>query len=380
VNIRLRHEAGLQTAEAIDLFQDTKIHLPQDQLGFVIGLIRQGQHVRPVGTQGQFQKGACKAASFFDYCEHAAGCDIQPAESPAHHAQHFGHEPVIRIVQHSLIRRQNLVSVALSLQQPQANFFVIGTQHQDGIIQFTRHRQGPPVHTLLQDCIDIRRYVFSRRLDRQGYGAPFCVQRHIDIGIAVAVIPNFTGDRGHLNAFGLAGSFAVLRQFSGAGIHLFHKALLGRDMIDQVPFLGALTANAFSRRAENICQIAAHFTLFGQTGQATCTRQYAQQGHLWQADCAGTIINQENFITGQRHFIAAPCRHAITGRNEFQARMFRAVFNGVTGLIGELTEIHFPAMGGLAQHVDIRARTEHAIQAGRHNNRFNGWMFKPHAL
>ncbi len=37
-------------------------------------------------------------------------------------------------------------------------------------------------------------------------------------------------------------------------------------------------------------------------------------------------------------------------------------------------------MGGLAQHVDIRTRTEHAVQTRGHDNRLNGWMFKPHAL
>src|SRR4029450_9379765 len=50
------------------------------------------------------------------------------------------------------------------------------------------------------------------------------------------------------------------------------------------------------------------------------------------------------------------------------ARLRGRLLDGVPGLVGELAEVHLPAVGGLREHPDVGARAEDALLAGGDND------------
>ena len=58
----------------------------------------------------------------------------------------------------------------------------------------------------------------------------------------------------------------------------------------------------------------------------------------------------------------------IQRRDEFQARVTARILDAVPRFVRELAEVHLPGVRGLAEHVDVRARTEDTIaRAGDHD-------------
>ena len=60
--------------------------------------------------------------------------------------------------------------------------------------------------------------------------------------------------------------------------------------------------------------------------------------------------------------------------------MAARVFDPVPRFIGELAEVHFPGMRRLAEHVDIRAGTEHPVPRARDHDGADFWMLEPDPL
>ena len=126
-------------------------------------------------------------------------------------------------------------------------------------------------------------------------------------------------------------------------------------MVNQAPVLGFLASNTFGAGAEQVGEIVADFFLVGHTGQPTGARQHSEQWYLGQADGAAAVIDQQDFIAGQREFITTPGAGTVDGGQKFQSAVRRAVLKAIPGLVREFTKIHFPCMTGDAEHEDVGA-------------------------
>ncbi len=120
--------------------------------------------------------------------------------------------------------------------------------------------------------------------------------------------------------------------------------------------------------------------LVGDAGQAACARQHAEQGHFRQGHGAGTVVHQHDFIASQGQLVATTSASAVQGGDKFQAIVLAGVFDAVAGFVGELAEVHFPAVGGHAQHEDVGTGTKHAVFQAGHHHRAHFWVLKTDAL
>ena len=345
-----------------------EVHLAQGQLGRLVGVVGQHQHVGTVGGKGQLGQRTGKARTRLDQGEQAARGHVDAGEGAAHVAQGFAGEPVVLVVQHGGVRRQHGSGVAFGLEQPGADVQLVGAHVQDGVVEFARHRQRVPVGACGLDAGFVSRHSSSRGLDGEGGGALDAVDHHAHMGVAQAVGFDGAVQGGQLHTFGALRAVAGGGQFLGALFHgLLEHSGLG-DRIDQAPVHGLLAAYAFLAGAENVGQVVAHMALVGHAGQATGARQHAQQRHFGQRHRRRTVIDQHDLVAGQGQFVTAAGAGTVEGRDELQAVVLGRVFDAVAGLVGEFAEVHLPAVAGDAQHENVGARAEHAVaQAGHHH-------------
>ncbi|MNN10352.1 hypothetical protein D3C81_1232740 [compost metagenome] len=120
--------------------------------------------------------------------------------------------------------------------------------------------------------------------------------------------------------------------------------------------------------------------LVGHTGQAAGARQHAQQRHFRQAHRGGAVVHQQDFVAGQRQFIAAAGAGAVDRCQELQAAVLRRVFDAVAGLVGELAEVDLPRMAADAEHEDIGARAEHLVLAAGDDHGAHFGVFEADAV
>src|SRR4030095_852991 len=88
-------------------------------------------------------------------------------------------------------------------------------------------------------------------------------------------------------------------QFFSAGLHGFCEIRGRCDFVDQPPGLGAFTLDAVGIGAEKVGEVAADSTFVHDAREATGSGKNAEQRSFRQANCAGAIIDQEKFVTGE---------------------------------------------------------------------------------
>ncbi|MCY1294200.1 hypothetical protein D9M69_353230 [compost metagenome] len=159
-------------------------------------------------------------------------------------------------------------------------------------------------------------------------------------------------DRRERDALRIGRAVALRGQRQRALLHLLREHRRLGDIVDQPPVLGALAAHAFGGGAEDIGQVVAHMALVGHTGQAAGARQHAQQRHFRQAHRGGAVVHQQDFVAGQRQFIAA----AGAG------------------------EVDLPRMAADAEHEDIGARAEHLVLAAGDDHGAHFGVFEADAV
>ena len=350
------------------------------QLGRFVSVVRQRQHVSAVGAERQLSQGARKASAFFDQGEQAARRHVQTGQRAAQVANGFTHQPVVFVRQQGRVRRQDGRCIARSLEHPGADVQFVGAHVQDGVIQFAHHLQRPPVHACGFDSRDVGGLRRGRGFDGESGDALGAVDFHGDVGVSQGIGCNGAVQRSEGHAFGTCGADAASGQFLGTGLHgFFEHGGLG-DRIDQTPVHGFLTAHTFDAGAEDVGQVVAHMALVGHAGQAAGARQHTQQRHFGQRHGAGAVIDQHDFIASQSQLVAAASAGAVQGRDEFQAVVLAGVFDAVAGFVGELAEVHFPAVGGHAQHEDVGTGAEHAVLQAGHHHRAHFGVLKADAL
>ena len=148
-------------------------------------------------------------------------------------------------------------------------------------------------------------------------------------------------------------------------------------MVYEPPLLGAISANAFGSGAEDVGKVAAHLALVDQPSQPARSGQHAQQRDLRQAHGRGAVVDHRDLVAGERQFVAAAGRRAVQRGEELEARVAARILDTVAGLVGEFAEVDLPRVRALTEHVDVRARAEHARLARGHHHGFHPRMLEP---
>ncbi len=326
------------------------------------------QHVAAVRGQRQLQQRAGKARAGLDQREQAARGHVQARQRAAQHAGGFAHEPVVRMAFQRGVGGQDAVGVALGLEDPGADVQFVGAHGQDGVVQFARHLQRPPGRAGRQDIGDFHGCVALGRAHGPDGQALVAVDAHVDVAVGQAIGAFLAVQRRQRDALRIGRAVAALRQ----GLRAFAHGLLetgGLDhLVHQPPVLGALAAHAFDQGAENVGMVVAHLALVGHAGQSAGAGQHAQQRHFGQRHGRRAVVDQHDFVAGQRQLVAAAGAGAVERGDELQAAVAAGVLDAVAGFVGELAEVHLPGMRGQAQHEDVGARTEDAfLHAGDHH-------------
>ena len=110
------------------------------------------------------------------------------------------------------------------------------------------------------------------------------------------------------------------------------------------------------------------------------TGQHAQQRYLGQADGGGAVINQQNFVAGQRQFVAATSAGAVDRCQKLQTAVRRRVFQAITRLVGEFAEIDFPSVAAQAEHKDVGAGAKHFVLGAGHHHAAHLGVLKADAV
>ena len=211
-------------------------------------------------------------------------------------------------------------------------------------------------------------------------GALGAVDVHLDVAVMqrVGAVAALQGRECH--AFAVGGAVAQGGELQGARLHAGGKVGGAHRFVHQAPFHGLLAAHAFHAGAKQVGQVVAHFALVGHAGQAAGAGQHAQQRHFRQAHRAGTVVDQNDFVTGQGQLVAATGAGAVHGSQKFQAAVGGRVFQAVAGFIRELAKVHLPGVAADAQHKDVGARAKHFVFGAGHDHGAHFGVFKADAL
>ena len=170
------------------------------------------------------------------------------------------------------------------------------------------------------------------------------------------------------HAFGVRRTIALVRQSQRVLPHNLGKLRRLGQGVDQAPILGFLAAHALAGGGKNIRQIVSHVAFVGDPRQSAGAGQHAQKRHLRQADGAGAVVDQDDFVAGQRQLVAAAGAGTVHRREEFQAAILGRILQPVAGFVGEFAEIDLPRMAGQAEHVNVGTGAEDALfAAGQHD-------------
>ena len=150
--------------------------------------------------------------------------------------------------------------------------------------------------------------------------------------------------------------------------------------VDQPPVDRPLPAHAFGRRAKNIGEVAPHFALVGQPRQPSGAGQDAQQRHFRQAHRRRAIVDQKDFIAGERQLVAAAGAGAVDGGEEPDAVVGAGILHAVARFVGELAEVDFPCVRRQPQHVDVGAGAEKPLAGAGDDHAMDFRMLEANAV
>ncbi|EEA02927.1 hypothetical protein BH160DRAFT_1779 [Burkholderia sp. H160] len=206
------------------------------------------------------------------------------------------------------------------------------------------------------------------------------IDRHVHGLIAEAVFAIRPFDARERDAWRSGRTIAVRSEFERARLNGLVELVRLHDFVDETPRLRAFTAHALDHRAENIRAIVTHLAFVGHARETARARQHAEQRHFRQRHRRGAIVDQIDFVAGEREFIAAARACAVHRGKKLQARMARRIFEPIAGFVRELAEVDLPCMRRKPQHEDICARAEHPVLQARHHHRADFRMLEANPL
>jgi len=97
---------------------------------------------------------------------------------------------------------EHLVAIALGLQNPEAEFRLIGAQHQDRIVELARHLEGPELGAPRPHRLAALRSIVQRRGDSDCRKAARAVEAHVDQLIMITLDVDDALERRQLHTAG----------------------------------------------------------------------------------------------------------------------------------------------------------------------------------
>ena len=146
-------------------------------------------------------------------------------------------------------------------------------------------------------------------------------------------------------------------------------------LVHQAPLHGPAAAHPGRVGGEVVRQVAAHPALVGQPGQPAGAGQDAEQRQLGQRHGRRAVVDQHDVLAGQRELVTAAGGGAVERREIGLPRARGGVLHRVARLVGELAEVHLPAVLRRGQHPDIRTGAEDPVlAAGEHHDAHLGML------
>src|SRR5208337_5521939 len=106
----------------------------------------------------------------------------------------------------------------------------------------------------------------------------------------------------------------------------------------------------------DVGEVMADVALVGEAGEAAGAGQHAEQRRLGKADGAAAVVDEQDFVAGERQLVAAAGAGPVDGGEELEPLASRRVLEPVAGLVGELAEVDLPGVAGNAEHEDVGPR------------------------
>ena len=259
------------------------------------------------------------------------------------------------------IDREHGVDVAAGFENPGAYSGFAGTQPQDQVVEFARHRQRPPLRTRGVDRLRIGRLCRCGCENGNRRGARVAIDQRVDVAVVQTLLVDSALERCERDAPAGSRAGALRGECGRALLYRRGELLRLRDVVDQFPLQGAVRAHALRGAAEHVCAIAPYLALVGQACQSAGARQDAEQRYLRQAHGGRAVVDHQDLVAGECQLVAAARHGAVHCGEKFQPVVPARIFHAVAGLVGELAEVHFPGVRRLAEHVDVGARAEHAF-------------------
>ena len=196
-----------------------------------------------------------------------------------------------------LVNAEHRAPVAKGSQHPDPDLRLVQAEMQDGVVELPTHRQGPVGRA---GCLDLSRLggLRDRWRAHDECGRGHCpVQCHLQVAVSDLGLVDFAGERAQ-------GDAAVVRSIrrrspsEGSLPEVGDEAGWRCHRVDQSPVDCLLSTHSFGSRREHISQITAHPALVDEARQASCPRQDAEQGHLGQGHGRGSIVDEDDLVTG----------------------------------------------------------------------------------
>ncbi len=255
--------------------------------------------------------------------------------------------------------------VAARAQQHRAEVRLVEAQVPQRVAQLAEGAQRPQIGALGGHRGRCRRRRRLRRGDGQRGGAGGTVELDLDVAVADAVGLEAGLERRQLDTRAAGDAGHLLGQRHGALAHAGVEARLGQERVDQAPLDGALALHALGDGAEHVGPVAPHLALVDQAGEPAGAGQDGEQRRLGKRDRRRAVVDEDDLVAGEGQLVAAAGRGALARGQEAQPASARRVLHGHARLVGELAEVDLERVRRGAEHVDVGAGAEHAVEVGR---------------
>ncbi len=253
-------------------------------------------------------------------------------------------------------------------EHPEADLVLVHTQVQDQIVELARHRERPEIHAqrLHAGGGGRRRRLRCRHGDLGQAAAAIDLTRHPAVGDPIPL--ERARQRRECDAARVGRPITASRQLGRQLTHALVQSRARHDLVDQVPLHRPLALDAFLERREVVGAVAADLALVRQPRQTAGTRQHGQQRNLGQRHGGVAVVGHHDPLAGQRQLVAAAGARPGHRGHPHLVGFPGGLFHRIASLVGELAEVHFPAVRGLTQHADVRAGAENALLSrGQHH-------------
>jgi len=133
------------------------------------------------------------------------------------------------------------------------------------------------------------------------------------------------------------------------------------DLVDETPVDRALALDALRDRAEQVGEVAPHLALVGEAREPAGAGQHPEERHLGQRHRRRAVVGEDDLVARERELVAAAGARAGERRQPLQPGPRRRVLDREARLVGVLAEVHLERVRRRREHVDVRARGEHAV-------------------